>query len=117
MALAQADGKTLPVEQLAGVFKVSKNHLMKTSQALIARGFVVSVRGRNGGVRLAKPADEINIGDVVAAIEPDFHVAECFHKSTCSFLPACRLRGVLVQARTSFLQTLGQQMLSDLVAG
>lgn len=116
MALGQAGGKTVSVDELSRKFAVSKNHLMKTSQALIAAGFVTSVRGRSGGIRLAKPVDEINIGDVVASIEPDFHVAECFHKATCSFLPSCRLRGLLVQARTNFLQTLGQQMLSEIIA-
>ena len=81
-----------------------------------AAGFVASVRGRSGGIKLAKPADEINIGDVVATIEPDFHVAECFHKATCSFLPSCKLRGLLAQARTNFMQTLGNQMLSEIIA-
>ena len=116
MALGQAEGRTVSVEELSRTFAVSKNHLMKTSQALISAGFVASVRGRSGGIKLAKPANEINIGDVVATIEPDFHVAECFHKATCSFLPSCKLRGLLVQARTNFLQTLGQQTLSEIIA-
>ena len=68
MALGQADGRIVSVEELAKTFAVSKNHLMKTAQALIAAGFVASVRGRSGGIKLAKPADEINIGDVVAKI-------------------------------------------------
>ena len=116
MALGQADGRIVSVEELAKTFAVSKNHLMKTAQALSAAGFVASVRGRSGGIKLAKPADEINIGDVVATIEPDFHVAECFHKATCSFLPSCKLRGLLAQARTNFMQTLGNQMLSEIIA-
>ena len=116
MALGQVDGRIVSVEELAKTFAVSKNHLMKTAQALIAAGFVASVRGRSGGIKLAKPADEINIGDVVATIEPDFHVAECFHKATCSFLPSCKLRGLLAQARTNFMQTLGNQMLSEIIA-
>ncbi len=116
MALGQASGRIVSVDELAKSFAVSKNHLMKTSQALIAAGFVTSVRGRSGGIKLAKPADEINIGDVVATIEPDFHVAECFHKATCSFLPSCKLRGLLAQARANFMQTLGNQMLSEIIA-
>jgi Rrf2 family nitric oxide-sensitive transcriptional repressor len=116
MALGQANGRIVSVDELSKSFQVSKNHLMKTAQALIAAGFVASVRGRSGGIRLARPAQEINIGDVVAAIEPDFHMAECFHKATCTFLPACKLRGLLAQARTNFLHTLGGQMLSEIIA-
>lgn len=116
MALGQANGRIVSVDELSKSFQVSKNHLMKTAQALIAAGFVASVRGRSGGIKLARPAHEINIGDVVAAIEPDFYMAECFHKATCTFLPACKLRGLLAQARTNFLQTLGSQMLSEIIA-
>jgi Rrf2 family transcriptional regulator, nitric oxide-sensitive transcriptional repressor len=116
MALGQADGRTVSVDELSKTFAVSKNHLMKTAQALIGAGFLNSARGRTGGIRLAKPAGEINIADVVAAIEPDFHVAECFHKASCSFLPACKLRGLLAQARANFMQTLGQQTLRDIMA-
>lgn len=115
MALGQAGGHVVSVDELSRRFSVSKNHLMKTSQALIGAGFLDSVRGRTGGIRLAKPTGDINIADVVAAIEPDFHVAECFHKATCSFLPACKLRGLLAEARGNFMQTLGQQTLSDII--
>lgn len=115
MCLGQANGRIVSVDELSKSFQVSKNHLMKTAQALIAAGFVASVRGRSGGIKLARPAHEINIGEVVAAIEPDFHMAECFHKATCTFLPACKLRGLLAQARTNFLQTLGGQTLSEII--
>ncbi len=115
MALGQADGRVVSVDELSRTFSVSKNHLMKTSQALIGAGFLVSVRGRTGGIRLAKAAGEVNIADVVSAIEPDFHVAECFHKASCSFLPSCKLRGLLAEARGNFMQTLGQQSLSDII--
>jgi Rrf2 family transcriptional regulator, nitric oxide-sensitive transcriptional repressor len=115
MALAGGGEAVQSVDELSKRFKVSKNHLMKTSQALIAHGFVESLRGRNGGIKLAKSAGEINIADVVAAIEPDFHMAECFHKAGCSFLPSCRLRNLLGEARASFMQTLKAQTLSDMV--
>ena len=116
MALGQDSERVISVDELSKQFQVSKNHLMKTAQALVAAGFVATTRGRTGGLRLAKPAEGINIGAVVEAIEPDFHVAECFHKSTCSFLPSCRLRGLLGQARSNFMQTLVAKNLSDILA-
>ena len=115
MALAGRRDETVSVDNLATQFGVSKNHLMKTAQALVTKGFVASVRGRSGGIRLARPAGKINIGDVVAAIEPDFHMAECFHKTGCSFLPDCRLRGLLGSARMNFLATLNGQTLSQII--
>ncbi len=116
MALAQDCDRVISVDELSKQFRVSKNHLMKTAQALVSAGFVATTRGRSGGLRLAKFANEINIGAVVEAIEPDFHVAECFHKSTCSFLPSCRLRGLLGQARANFMQTLWDKNLNDILA-
>ena len=93
MALAGRRDETVSVDNLATQFGVSKNHLMKTAQALVAKGFVASVRGRSGGIRLARPAGKINIGDV----------------------PDCRLRGLLGSARMNFLATLNGQTLSQII--
>lgn len=115
MVLGRSRGAVMPVEALARQFGASKNHLMKTAQALASAGFVASVRGRAGGIKLARPPDAISIAKVVEAIEPDFHVAECFHNDHCTLLPGCRLRGLLGQARAAFLQTLGAKTLADLI--
>lgn len=115
MTLGRASETVVPVEALASQFGASKNHLMKTAQALASAGFVASVRGRSGGITLAMPPETISIRKVVEAIEPDFHVAECFHNAHCTLLPGCLLRGLLGQARTAFLQTLGAKTLADLI--
>ncbi|MFZ1772844.1 MAG: Rrf2 family transcriptional regulator [Rhizobiaceae bacterium] len=115
ITLGRASETVVPVEALARQFGASKNHLMKTAQALASAGFVASVRGRSGGIRLALPPETISIRKVVEAIEPDFHVAECFHNDRCTFMPGCRLRGLLGQARAAFLQTLGSKSLADLI--
>ena len=67
MALGQDSERVISVDELSKQFQVSKNHLMKTAQALVAAGFVATTRGRTGGLRLAKPAEGINIGAVVEA--------------------------------------------------
>lgn len=106
MELARAPGQVKSVEDLASEFGVSKNHLMKVAQNLTAGGFVSTVRGRNGGLRLARPAGDINLKTEALHMEPDFHIAECFSNGRCTFLPGCRLKGVLGQAKLAFLKTL-----------
>ena len=116
MALEQAEGAVLSVEELAERFAVSRNHLMKTAQALAAGGFVTTLRGRKGGLRLARLASSITIAEVVSHVEPDMNIAECFHKPGCTFLPSCKLRGLLASARSAFLDTLAGRTLADITA-
>lgn len=116
MALARDPERIVSVDELARDFAVSKNHLMKVAQNLSAGGFAVPVRGRKGGLRLARPAVEINLRAVAEHMEPDFNIAECFGGGHCAFLPNCRLKGLLGQARLAFLQTLGGKSLADIAA-
>lgn len=115
IALAREKDRIIPVEELADEFGVSKNHLMKVARNLAANGFAIPVRGRRGGLRLARAASDINLRDVAERMEPDFTIAECFGRCDCSFLPRCKLKGLLGLARDNFLTTLGSRNLSDIV--
>lgn len=115
MALGQAPDQVKSVDDLARQFGVSKHHLMKVARNLAAGGFVDTVRGRNGGVRLAMPASDINLKAVALHMEPDFNIAECFANQNCTFLPGCRLKGVLGQAKYAFLQSLGGYNLQSII--
>jgi len=115
MALGRAPDQVKSVDDLAREFDVSKNHLMKVAQNLTAGGFVSTVRGRNGGLRLAMPPDEINLKAVALHMEPDFNIAGCFGGEDCVFLPGCGLKGVLGQAKLAFLQTLGKHDLASIL--
>ena len=115
MALGRAPDQVISVDDLAREFDVSKHHLMKVAQNLTAGGFVATVRGRNGGLRLAMTADEINLRAVAEHMEPDFNIAGCFGDENCSFLPRCGLKGVLGQAKHAFLQTLGKHDLESIL--
>ncbi|RLQ88140.1 RrF2 family transcriptional regulator [Notoacmeibacter ruber] len=117
MVLAASHPEHLSVSAMAERFDVSGNHLMKTAQSLIRHGFAVAVRGRGGGIGLARPATDIVISEVVRAVEPDFAIVECFHKPGCCFLPQCRLKSLLAEARSSFLDTLAGETLAGLVEG
>ena len=115
MALGRAPGEVISVDDLAREFSVSRHHLMKVAQNLTAGGFVAPVRGRNGGLRLAMPASEVNLRAVAEHMEPDFNIAGCFGGDECVFLPGCGLKGVLGQAKQSFLQTLGKHDLASIL--
>lgn len=115
MALGRAPDEVKSVDDLAREFGVSKHHLMKVAQNLTAGGFVTAVRGRNGGLRLAMPASEVNLRAVAEHMEPDFNIAGCFGGDDCVFLPGCGLKGVLGQAKQSFLQTLGKHDLASIL--
>ena len=105
------------IAEVARRFNISRNHLVKVAQTLIQAGLVESVRGRCGGLRLAKKPAEIGLGEVVRATEDNFNVVECFDRkrNCCVVMPACGLRGPLGKAVTAFLSTLDGYTLADAV--
>ncbi len=117
MHLAVNTDRLCTIADIAGRYDVSKNHLMKVAHSLVRDGFVEAVRGRSGGLRLARPAADINVGDIVRQMEADFAIVECFDGGAgdCLITRACRLKSVLNEAVEAFLATLDQYTLEDLV--
>lgn len=108
--------RPVPIGEVAETFGISKNHLVKVGNRLVHLGFAEALRGRSGGLRLARAPERIVVGDVVRRIEPDFAVVECFaHPGKCAIDGACRLRGVLADAREAFLAVLDGITLAELV--
>lgn len=104
----------VPTSEIAALFGLSEHHLSKVATQLARDGFVVSVRGRNGGLSLACQPDEILIGEVVRAMKRDELVVECFGTNkSCLVLRACGLREPLAQAKEAFLATLDRYTLAD----
>ncbi len=105
------------IRDAAHRYHVSRNHLMKVARQLGESGFIETVRGHGGGLRLGRPAAEIGIGDVVRTTEQDFRMVECFDpgRNTCALAPACRLRGALEEALWAFLSALDKYTLADLM--
>lgn len=105
------------VEDVSRRYGISRNHLNKVVQTLAQGGFIESQRGRGGGVRLARPALQINLGRVVRATEDNFHIVECFcaETNTCIVAPACGLRDPLEEALAAFLVVLDRYSLADLL--
>ena len=118
MYLALEPDRLSTIEEIAGSYDISKAHLMKVVHQLGLRGYVETVRGRRGGLRLARRPEEIRLGDVLRSTEGDMALVECFNPagSQCAIEPACRLRLVLHDALAAFLAVLDRHTLADLVA-
>ncbi len=117
MHLAASDGELITISQVAERFRISQNHLMKVAYLLGREGFIETVRGRSGGLRLARKASAIRIGDVVRHMEGDLALVECFQAAgTCLIVRACRLKGVLHEALEAFLTVLDSYTIGDLTA-
>lgn len=118
MYLAVNAQRACTIEEIATRYGISRNHLMKVSQALGCIGLVKATRGRSGGLRLATGAASTSLGDVVRRVEADFALVECFagRSGACLVTPACRLKGVLAEALDAFLAVLDRYTIEDLVA-
>jgi len=104
------------IRAIAQAYDISENHLTKVVHRLGRGGFVNTVRGRGGGIRLARPPAAIRIGDVVRRTEEDMALVECFGSAnTCRITAACRLRGAFDEALRAFLAVLDGYTLADLL--
>ncbi len=114
MLLALEPDQNHTVEAVARRYGVSKHHMNKVVQTLAQAGFVDSIRGRGGGVRLARAPDKIKIGAVVRATEDNFDIVECFNAGKNPAAPEFAMRGPLQEALAAFLGVLDNQTLADL---
>lgn len=107
--------RSVTIAELAESHAISKNHLMKIVNDLARQGLLQTTRGRGGGLRLLKPAADINIGDVVRQSETDFRLVECFDIShnACTLTAHCQLKHVFKTALQSYLAELDKVTLAD----
>ncbi|WP_227396305.1 Rrf2 family transcriptional regulator [Jeotgalibacillus aurantiacus] len=105
------------IQQIADAYSISKNHLMKVTHELGKLGYIETIRGRNGGIRLKRAKQDINIGKVVRETEDHFHLVECFEPGggNCVISPVCGLKHALAKALQAYLSVLDEYTLSDLV--
>lgn len=114
--LANKEDENVTITELADFYKISRNHLVKVVHNLGLKGYILTTRGRHGGIKLAHGANEILIGEVVRSTEPDFDLLECFNPATdqCVITRACSLKGVLFNAQASFLGVLDNYTVADI---
>jgi Rrf2 family nitric oxide-sensitive transcriptional repressor len=115
--LAVHPERVVSVGEVSRAYGVSPHIIVKAVQLLVEQGLIVSARGRQGGLRLAKKPSEINVGAVVRSTEPTLDLVECFDlaTNTCPIEPACGLKGVLTQAQRAFFGVLDEHTLADFV--
>lgn len=105
------------IAEVARAYGISETHLMKVTHQLGLHGWIETVRGKGGGIRLAHAPQEINLGAVVRSIEPNFHLVECFGSGNdCTLSGHCGLAGILEGALRCFLEYLDGFTLGDALA-
>lgn len=105
-------GRFCSISEIAAGYGISQNHLMKVVHELGRSGYLTTLRGRSGGVSLAKPPDAISLGRVIREFEADFQLADC---GNCVIGPACRLRCMLDEASKAFMAVLDRYTLADVL--
>ncbi len=111
--LAQRPERVCSIAEISRAYGISHNHLMKVVNDLVNSGFLASVRGRNGGIRLARSPEEINVGALIRHTEDEFDLVGC---GTCIIAPSCGLTSILDEAVMAFLAVLGRYSLADVLA-
>lgn len=117
MFLAINQDRLATIPEIAAAYGISENHLMKVVHQLARSGVIETVRGKGGGVRLAREPGEIRLGQIVQASEGNAPIVECLShdRNTCCIAPACRLTPILVHAFEALYAYLDQYTLVDLV--
>ena len=115
--LALYTEKPMTAAEIARRMRMSPDHLFKVVARLSELGYVETQRGRNGGVKLARPAEKIRVGRVVRDTEESFALVECFspESNQCPIAQACVLADTLYRALNAFLAVLDEVTIEDLV--
>lgn len=116
--VALRDGRLSQISEIAHAYDISRNHLMKIVQTLGKLGYLENLRGKKGGVRLAKPPGDIRLGDLIRSTEPDFDLVECFKAPVgagCAISGSCMLPRILDESLSLFLGNLDRYSLADIM--
>ena len=107
------------ISEIAENYGISRNHLVKVVHNLSTHDFIDAVRGKGGGLRLARSPEQIHIGEVVRHTEPNFNLVECFDKEDpggCPIISTCKLKGGLRKAFQAFMAVLDETTLADVLS-
>jgi Rrf2 family nitric oxide-sensitive transcriptional repressor len=104
------------IAEIAAAYGVSESHMTKVVHTLGRAGLIATLRGRRGGIRLARPAAAIGLGDVVRATEPEMALVECQGGGHCAIDGACRLHGIMDEAATALFAVLDRYTVADVAA-
>ena len=110
----QPHDRLTTITEIADAFTISRNHMVKIIHQLGLKGYVETIRGRHGGIRLAKPATHINLRSVVIDMENILSPINC-KEEDCHIVSACRVQGIMRRAMNAFLDVLDEYTLADIV--
>jgi len=110
--LAARPERVCSISEIAGAHRISQNHLVKVAHDLVKAGYVATLRGRTGGLRLGMPAESIRIGEIIRHTEDDLDLVDC---PNCNFSRGCGLSSVLDEAMAAFMAVLDAYTLADLI--
>jgi Rrf2 family protein len=118
MYCAANDGKLSQIPEIATAYNLSEAFLFKILKPIVKHGFAESIRGRNGGIRLAKPASDIKLSDVVRITEDNFAMADCFESdgTDCPLIDHCGLNSALREALNAFFAVLDKYTIQDIAS-
>lgn len=116
MYLTIQDERLATIREISEQYDISRNHLMKLVHDLGKHGYVETVRGKSGGLRIGRDPAKISVGEVVRAMEKDMSVVECFDPENydCQIAETCALKGVMRKAVDAFLEVLDEYTIKDL---
>ena len=112
--LALRPNELASIEDISSAYQISENHMIKVVHHLGQAGLVATIRGRNGGIGLARPAAVISLGAVVRATEPPPALVECLAGEFCVISDLCRLQGIMDEAQTAMLLILDRYSVADI---
>lgn len=116
MYLAAQGDRLATIQEIADSYDISKNHLMKVVHQLNIKGYIETIRGKKGGLKLRMAAEDINVGVLVRETEHDLSVVECFtSKNACKITPVCGLKPMFGEALQAFLAVLDKYTLKDVM--
>lgn len=116
MYLGLQHGQLVTISDIAQAYDISENHLTKVVHQLAQRGYVETLRGKGGGLRLARDADTVNIGEMIRASEGNTGLLPCLDSDdACCIQPSCRLMGMLREAQSALFEVLDKYTLADLL--
>ncbi|RTZ40676.1 Rrf2 family transcriptional regulator [Candidimonas sp. SYP-B2681] len=116
MYVGQHPDRLCTISEIAAAYRISEPHLMKITHRLAQKGWIETLRGKNGGMRLGKPPEDICLGAVVRDTENDLALVECFTTGhSCTLGGQCALTAIIDGALQQFLQHLDRYTLADIL--
>lgn len=117
MYLAVHTEKLSSVKEVAEHFNISRNHLVKIVHRLSLLGYIETIRGKGGGMRIVEGSMKLRLGDLITKLEPNMTMVECFDAktNTCCITESCQLRHYLFEATQSYIEVLNQYTISDTI--